>query len=97
MVWERTPAVLQSVVDRAPHAPRYYSDAALVYRELSYWGQHAAMYNKSETYAVEAVNADLRIICTARKSSRCFSEPARAQRAVDLSCAATSRQLRKRK
>jgi hypothetical protein len=29
---ERTPEVLQGVIDRAPHAPRYYPDAALVYR-----------------------------------------------------------------
>ena len=60
MVRGRTPEVLQSAVDGAPHAPCYYSDAALVYRELSDRGQHASMYNKGETYAVEAVSAGLR-------------------------------------
>ena len=52
--------MLQGIIERAPHAPRYFFDAALVYGELSYWGTHTSMYNKSKTYSVEAVNADLR-------------------------------------
>jgi len=100
VVWERTPAVLQAVVDRAPHAPRYYSDAALVYRELSCWGEHTAMYDKSQTYAVEAVNADLRhYLARLGRRSRCFSRCIDAlRRAVDLFVRCyNARQLRKRK
>ena len=86
MVWERTPTVLQSVIDRSPHAPRYYSDAALVYQELSYWGTHTAMYNKSETYVVEAVNADLHYyLAGLGRRWRCFSQCIHVLRhAVDL-------------
>jgi IS1 family transposase len=100
VVWERTPEVLQGVIDRAPHAPRYFSDAALVYRELSYWGTHTSMYNKSETYSVEAVNADLRhYLAGLGRRSRCFSRCIQAlRRAVDLFVRCyNARQLRKRK
>ena len=100
MVWARTPAVLQGVIDRAPHPPRYFSDAALVYRELSYWGEHRALYNKSETYSVEAVNADLRhYLARLGRRSRCFSRCLHAlRRAVDLFVRCyNARQLRKRK
>jgi hypothetical protein len=86
VVWERTPEVLQGVIDRPPPAPLYFSDAALVYRELSYWGAHTSMYNKSETYSVEAVNADLRhYLARLGRRSRCFSRCIQAlRRAVDL-------------
>ena len=100
MVWERTPEVLQGVIDRAPHAERYFSDAALVYRELSYWGTHTSMYNKSETYSVEAVNADLRhYLARLGRRSRCFSRCILAlRRAVDLFVRCyNARQLKKRK
>jgi IS1 family transposase len=50
---------MQSVVDAAPHARRYYSDAFNTYRELCWWGHHTAMYDKSQTYSVEGTNADL--------------------------------------
>ncbi len=100
MVWERTPEVLQGVIDRAPHAPCYFSDAALVYRELSYWGEHTAMYNKSETYSVEGMNAELRhYLARLARRARCFSRCLRAlRRAVDLFVHFhNARQLRKRK
>jgi hypothetical protein len=100
VAWERTPEVLQGVVDRAPHAPRYFPDAALVYRELSYWGEHVSMYDKSETYAVEAVNADPRhYLARLGGRSRCFSRCIRAlRRAVDLFVRCyNARQLRKRR
>lgn len=76
-----TPELMQSVVDVAPHAAHYYSDALNTYRELCRWGAHQAMYDKSETYSVEAVNADLRhYLARLGRRSRCFSRcPARAQ------------------
>lgn len=51
---------MQSVVDAAPHAQNYYSDAFNTYRELCWWGTHRAMYDKSQTYSVEGTNAELR-------------------------------------
>ena len=56
----RTQQVMQSVVDSAPPAQSYFSDAFNIYRELCWWGEHRAMYNKSQTYSVEGTNADLR-------------------------------------
>lgn len=83
---ERTPAVLQAVVDAAPHAARYFSDALNTYRELSWWGAHTSMYDKSETYSVEADNAELRhYLARLTRKSRCFSKCIDAlSRAVDL-------------
>jgi hypothetical protein len=49
---ERTPEVMQAVIDAAPHSRRYSSDAFNTYRELSYGCEHQAMYDKSETYSV---------------------------------------------
>jgi hypothetical protein len=74
--------------------------AALVYRELSYWGEHTAMYNKSETYSVEGMNAELRhYLARLARRTRCFSRCLRAlRRAVDLFVHFhNARQLRKRK
>jgi IS1 family transposase len=52
--------LLQSVIDAAPAAKNYSSDAFNTYRELCYWGKHQALHNKSQTYSVEGTNADLR-------------------------------------
>ena len=48
--FERTPKLLQSVIDQAPHAESYFSDGFNTYKELCYWGNHTAMKDKSETY-----------------------------------------------
>jgi IS1 family transposase len=91
---------MQSVVDAAPHAGCYYSDAFNTYRELCWWGKHTAMYDKSQTYSVEAVNADLRhYLARLGRRSRCFSRCIHAlRRAVDLFVRCyNARQLKKRK
>jgi IS1 family transposase len=91
---------MQSVVDAAPHAQSYYSDAFNTYRELCWWGAHTSMYDKSQTYSVEAVNADLRhYLARLGRRSRCFSRCIHAlTRAVDLFVRCyNARQLRKRK
>ncbi len=104
MAWavctSRTPELMQSVVDAAPHAQDYYSDAFNTYRELSWWGTHQAMYDKSQTYSVEGTNADLRhYLARLGRRSRCFSRCAHAlTRAVDLFVRFyNARQIRKRK
>jgi IS1 family transposase len=75
VVAERTPDVLQGVVDQAPHARAYYSDGFPAYRELVYGpAEYAALLNKSETYSVEGSNADLRhYLARLARKSRCFS------------------------
>ena len=96
----RTPELMQSVVDSAPHAARYYSDAFNTYRELSWWGTHQAMYDKSQSYSVEGTNADLRHYpARLGRRSRCFSRCIRAlTRAVYLFARCyDARQIRKRK
>ena len=96
----RTPQVMQSVVDAAPPAQRYFSDAFNTYKELCWWGEHRAMSNKSQTYSVEGTNADLRhYLARLARRSRCFSRCLHAlRRAVDLFVRCyNARQLRKRK
>ena len=91
---------MQSVVDAAPHAQNYYSYALNTYRELFWWGTHTSIYNKIQTYSVEAVNADLRhYLARLGRRSRCFSRCIEAlRRAVDLFVRCyNARQLRKRK
>jgi IS1 family transposase len=46
--WERTPEVMQRVIDSAPHAASYYSDVFNTYRELCWWGEHTSMYDISD-------------------------------------------------
>lgn len=91
---------MQSVVDAAPHAANYFSDAFNTYRELCWWGAHTAMYDKSQTYSVEGTNADLRhYLARLARRSRCFSRCIHAlRRAVELFVHFyNSRQLRKRR
>lgn len=98
--FERTSKLLQSVIDAAPHAESYYSDAFNTYKELCYWGTHTAMKDESETYSVEGVNADLRHhLARLGRKSRCFSRCIKAlRRSVDLFVRCyNARQLRKRK
>ena len=77
---------MQRVIDRAPHASRYYSDAFNTYRELCWWGEHHSMYDKSETYSVEGNNAEFRhYLARLTRRSRCFSKCIEAlRRAVEL-------------
>jgi IS1 family transposase len=97
---QRTPQVTQAVVDAAPHAASYYSDAFNTSRELCRWGEHQAMYDKSQTYSVEGTNADLRhYLARLARPWRCFSRCIKALcRAVDLFVRFyNARQLGKRK
>jgi len=77
---------MQSVVDSAPPAARYFSDAFNTYRELCWWGEHTSRYDKSETYSVEGDNAELRhYLARLTRKSRCFSKCINAlRRAVEL-------------
>ena len=83
----RTPELI--VVDAAPRAARYYSDAFNTYRELCWWGAHAAMCDKSQTYSVEGTNADLRHYL-ARCSAPSRAASARSRVLWTCSCDATT-------
>jgi IS1 family transposase len=95
---ERTPELMQAVMDAAPPVWSYYSDAFNTYRELCWWGAHTSMYDKSQNYSVDAVNADLRhYLARLARRSRCFLRCVHAlTRAVDLCVRCyNARQLRK--
>ncbi len=63
------------MLDRSPQAQQYFSDAFGVYSRLIYDpGQHQALSDKSQTYAVEGDNAELRhYLARLARKSRCFS------------------------
>ena len=97
---ERTLEVLQSVVDDAPPGENYYTDGFLMYQDLSYWGRHKMLKDKSQTYSVEGSNADLRhYLARLHRSSRCFSRCFKAlARAIELFVYFyNERQLKKRR
>ncbi len=73
-VFQRSQEVGQEMVNRSP-ANQYYSDKFPLYSSLSYRrGYHLALADKSETYSVEADNAELRHYLTRLvRRSRCFS------------------------
>jgi len=86
-------------VDEAPKAKQYYSDAFDAYDGLWYhFGRYEVSEGKTDTYSVEADNAELRhYLARLARSSRCFSRCP-----VALECALrlfvycyNSRQLRK--
>ena len=72
---QRTDQALQVMLDRSPQAQHYFSDAFGVYARLIYDpGHYQAMSDKSQTYAVEADNAELRhYLARLARKSRCFS------------------------
>lgn len=74
VVTERNSTVAQEMVYEAP-ARHYYSDFFQMYFNLHYgWGRYEALRDKSETYAVEAGNAELRhYLARLVRKSRCFS------------------------
>lgn len=79
--FERSDEALQDLLDDTQPARWYYSDAALVYEELLYPGTHFMLPNKSQTFTVEAVNADLRhYLARLVRRSRCFSRSHHALR-----------------
>jgi IS1 family transposase len=64
---------MQGLLDAAPQADRYFSDAYAPYGSLIYYpGRHQLMWDKSQTYSVEADNAELRhYLARLARKSRC--------------------------
>lgn len=75
MVWERTQQAIQDIVDEAPKAKEYYSDAFETYAGLWYhFGRYEVSDGKTDTYSVEGDNAELRhYLARLARKSRCFS------------------------
>ncbi len=75
VVWERTQPAIQEMVDDAPKAKQYYSDAFDAYDRLWYhFGRYEVSEGKTDTYSVEGDNAELRhYLARLARSSRCFS------------------------
>jgi len=74
---------IQEVVDTAPQAEAYHSDGWAAYKSVNYITEHHAHLDKSETYTVEGVNADLRhYIPGFARRSRCFYRSTETMQAV---------------
>ena len=101
VVWERTSEVIQQMVDEAPKAKEYFSDGWHAYASLWYHlGQYQVSEGKTDTYSVEAANAELRhYLVRLARSSRCFSRcPYALECAIRLfAFCFNSRQLHNRK
>jgi insertion element IS1 protein InsB len=84
VVWQRTQEAIQEMVDEAPKAKRYYSDAFDVYERLWYhWGVYEVSQGKTDTYSVEGDNAELRhYLARLARRSRCFSRCPEALKAA---------------
>jgi len=84
VVWQRTQEVIQELVDEAPKAKRYYSDAFDAYDRLWYhWGVYEVSQGKNDTYSVEGDNAELRhYLARLARRSRCFSRCPEALKAA---------------
>lgn len=66
---------IQTIVDSAPYAEEYCTDGFMGYIDVVYPGKHIRnIRDKSDTFTVEGVNADLRhYIPVLRRRSRCFA------------------------
>ncbi|WP_414692095.1 IS1 family transposase [Phototrophicus methaneseepsis] len=79
---ERDESTLQALLDKSPQAVWYYSDLFVTYKSLIYTpGTHTPMPDKSETFRVEGVNAELRhYLKRLVRKTRCFSKCIQALR-----------------
>ncbi len=78
---EKSSKYIQNIVDNAPDANFYCTDG---YLDVIYSGKHIRnVHNKSDTFTVEGVNADLRhYIPLLARRSRCFSRSLDTLKAV---------------
>ena len=82
---DKTAARIQNIVDHAPPAEKYCTDGYVGYLDVDYYGAHHVrnIHDKSDTFTVEGVNADLRhYIPLLARRSRCFARKLETLRAV---------------
>lgn len=82
--FDKSPERIQKIVDNGPDAECYCTDGYLGYIDVVYPGKHIRnACNKSDTFTVESINADLRhYIPILRRRSRCFPRKLEKLRAV---------------
>ena len=75
VAFDKSPERIQGIVDNAPPAEKYCTDGFTGYIDVVYPGSHVRnIHNKSDTFTVEGVNADLRhYIPVLARRSRCFA------------------------
>ena len=81
---DKSPQRIQAIVDEAPSAQYYCTDGYLGYVDVAYPGKHLRnIRDKSDTFTVEGVNADLRhYIPVLARRSRCFARKLETLKAV---------------
>jgi IS1 family transposase len=84
VAFDKSPERIQAIVDNAPEAENYCTDGWFGYVDVVYPGRHVRnCRNKSDTFTVEGVNADLRhYIPILARRSRCFARKIETLRAV---------------
>lgn len=84
VAFDKSPERIQNIVDRGPEAEKYCTDGYLGYIDVVYPGKHVRnTCDKSNTYTVESVNADLRhYIPILARRSRCFARKLETLHAV---------------
>ena len=84
VAFDKSPERIQAIVDSSPWVERYCTDGYLGYVDIIYSGEHIRnIRDKSDTFTVEGVNADLRhYIPLLKRRSRCFARKLETLRAV---------------
>ena len=84
VAFDKSPDRIQAMVDNGPDAEKYCTDGWNGYVDVIYPGVHIRnTQDKSDTFTVEGVNADLRhYIPILRRRSRCFARSLETLRAV---------------
>ncbi len=84
VAFDKSPARIQNIVDNAPPSEIYCTDGWWGYVDVVYPGKYIRnVHDKSNTFTVEGVNADLRhYIPVLRRRSRCFPRSIETLRAV---------------
>jgi len=82
--FDKSPKRIQRIVDNAPWSKKYCTDGWSGYVDVIYPGQHIRnTHDKSDTFTVEGVNADLRhYIPILARRSRCFARTIATLKAV---------------
>ena len=82
--YDKSPERIQAIVDNGPEAKFYCTDGYNGYVDIVYPGKHVRnVHNKSDTFTVEGINADLRhYIPVLARRSRCFPRSLETLQAV---------------
>jgi IS1 family transposase len=84
VAFDKAPERIQDIVDNSTCAETYHTDGWLGYIDVIYPGQYIRnAHDKSDTFTVEGVNADLRhYIPILARRSRCFARKIETLQAV---------------